>query len=91
MAALTRLVPVTQVVFGSDYPYRRADEHVAGLAQIFNDDERRAIDYGNAHRMRPQLAQIHSRRFRSRAAEPAGGRGQSARGLGRLLIACLPL
>ena len=58
MAALTRLVPVTQIVFGSDYPYRRADEHVAGLAQIFNDDERRAIDSGNAHRMMPQLAQI---------------------------------
>jgi len=58
MAALTRLVPVSQIVFGSDYPYRRSDDHVAGLSKIFNDDERRAIDSGNAHRIMPQLKQI---------------------------------
>jgi predicted TIM-barrel fold metal-dependent hydrolase len=58
MAALTRLVPVSQIVFGSDYPCRRAEEHVAGLSKIFNNDELRAIDAGNTHRIMPQLKQI---------------------------------
>jgi predicted TIM-barrel fold metal-dependent hydrolase len=58
MAALTRLVPASQIVFGTDYPYRRAEEHVKGLAGIFNSDELRAIDAGNAQRIMPQLKQI---------------------------------
>lgn len=58
MAALSRLVPISQIVFGSDYPYRRADEHVAGLSKIFNAEELRAIDYGNVHRMIPALRDI---------------------------------
>lgn len=58
MAALSRLVPISQIVFGSDYPYRRSDEHVAGLARIFGADDLRAIDYGNAQRMMPGLRDL---------------------------------
>ena len=35
MASLTRLVDVSQIVFGTDYPYRTGIEHVTGLAPIF--------------------------------------------------------
>ena len=30
LASLTRLVPVSQIVFGTDFPYRTASEHVKG-------------------------------------------------------------
>ena len=33
--ALAKLVPMSQIVFGSDFPYRTSEETVAGLAQRF--------------------------------------------------------
>jgi len=56
MAALTKLVPVSQIVYGTDYPYRTSEEHVKGLAAVFNPDELKAIDRDNAVRLMPQLA-----------------------------------
>ncbi len=55
MGALSKLVPMSQILFGSDYPYRTATEHVAGLAKIFNASELRAIDYENSRRIMPAL------------------------------------
>jgi predicted TIM-barrel fold metal-dependent hydrolase len=56
MAALLKFVPVSQVLFGSDYPYYTLEENVAGLAQIsLNQDERQAIDRGNAARLMPRF------------------------------------
>jgi predicted TIM-barrel fold metal-dependent hydrolase len=52
MSALRAVVPVTQVLFGTDFPYRRAEEHVTGLAGCgFTNAELLAIDRGNAERL----------------------------------------
>ncbi len=56
MAALSKLVPVSQIVYGTDYPYRTSEEHVTGLAAIFSADDLKAIDRENALRLMPQLA-----------------------------------
>ena len=41
MAALTQMVDVSQIVFGTDYPYRTGIDHVKGLSTIFNAAELR--------------------------------------------------
>lgn len=57
MAALLKLVPASQVLFGSDYPYFTLEQNVAGLAEIpLTGVERHAIDRGNAVRLMPRLA-----------------------------------
>ena len=53
MAALTKLVNVSQIVFGTDYPYRTGIEHVQGLSKIFGASDLRAIDRENALRILP--------------------------------------
>lgn len=55
IGALAKLVPISQIVFGSDYPYRTAAEHVKGLAARFGGDELQAIDRENALRILPRL------------------------------------
>jgi predicted TIM-barrel fold metal-dependent hydrolase len=49
LAAARQVIPATHFVFGTDFPYRTAAEHVAGLAQcgIFDRAELRAIDRDN--------------------------------------------
>ncbi len=53
MASLTKMVDVSQIVFGTDYPYRTGIEHVRGLAPIFSASELKAIDRENALRILP--------------------------------------
>jgi 6-methylsalicylate decarboxylase len=56
LASLTRLIPVSQIVFGTDYPYRTAIDHVKGLADFgFSARDLLAIDRDNAVRLMPQL------------------------------------
>jgi 6-methylsalicylate decarboxylase len=55
IGALAKLVPVSQIVFGTDYPYRTGAEHVKGLAANFSPGELQAIDRGNALRILPRL------------------------------------
>ncbi len=55
MAALTKFIPVTQIVYGTDYPYRSAAEHTKGLAEIFSGADLRAIERDNALRILPGL------------------------------------
>ena len=45
--AMANLVGVSQIVFGTDYPYRTGAEHVSGLKQRFTAAELAAIDSGN--------------------------------------------
>jgi predicted TIM-barrel fold metal-dependent hydrolase len=54
--ALLRLAPMSNVLFGSDYPLRPAAEAVDGVsAYAFTDAQRRAIDRDNAERLVPRL------------------------------------
>jgi predicted TIM-barrel fold metal-dependent hydrolase len=55
LASLTRLVKTSQIVFGSDYPYRTGIDHVKGLADYgFSSAELRAIERDNALRLLPR-------------------------------------
>lgn len=55
LGALLQLVPASQVVFGSDYPYRTPKEHVIGLAERLSPEQDAAIARGNALRIMPGL------------------------------------
>jgi predicted TIM-barrel fold metal-dependent hydrolase len=53
---LAKIAPVSQYLYGTDYPYRDGAEVNAGLAAWdFTPAERVAIDRGNALRMMPRL------------------------------------
>jgi predicted TIM-barrel fold metal-dependent hydrolase len=52
--ALAKLVPVSQILFGTDFPYRTSAEHVTGLTARFNAKDLAAIDRTNALRILPQ-------------------------------------
>jgi predicted TIM-barrel fold metal-dependent hydrolase len=56
MASLTRLVPTSQIVFGTDYPYRTAAETAQGLKECgcFGEADLHAIDCANAWRLMPK-------------------------------------
>ena len=54
--ALLALVPISNVLFGTDYPLRPASEAVEGLsAYKFTDAQRLAISRANAERLVPRL------------------------------------
>jgi len=57
MSALRKVIPVSQIVFGSDYPYRTEEEHVQGLKDcgVFSAKELQAIDRDNALALLPRL------------------------------------
>ena len=56
LAALMKLVTISQVLFGSDYPYRSGTEAVDGLRDYgFSAADAAAIDRGNAVAMMPNL------------------------------------
>ena len=56
LEALLAMAPLSNIVFGSDYPLRPASEAVEGLAaHEFTAAQRRAIDRENAERLIPRL------------------------------------
>ena len=57
LVPLTKLVETTQVVFGTDFPFRSAAVTAKGLADFgFSAADLGAIDRGNAARLMPSLA-----------------------------------
>ena len=56
MGALRKVVPVSQIVFGTDFHWRTAEETGRGLvtSKIFNDAELHAINRGNVERILPR-------------------------------------
>jgi len=57
MRALRTLVPVSQIVFGTDFPFRNTEETGKGLTTcgVFNAEELASIDRENAERLFPHL------------------------------------
>jgi predicted TIM-barrel fold metal-dependent hydrolase len=56
--ALAQLVPTSQIVFGSDFPYRTSAEHVIGLAARFNGTVLHGIERDNADRILPRIRKM---------------------------------
>jgi predicted TIM-barrel fold metal-dependent hydrolase len=56
--ALAKLVPASQIVFGSDFPYRSSAEHVKGLSEHFEGDILHAIGRDNAARILPRVKPV---------------------------------
>jgi predicted TIM-barrel fold metal-dependent hydrolase len=56
LAALMKMVPVSQVLFGTDFPYRDGLEAVDGLRDFkFSGADQAAIDHGNAQKLLPGI------------------------------------
>jgi predicted TIM-barrel fold metal-dependent hydrolase len=57
MASITQLVAITQLLFGTDFPFRNAADHVSGLKSCgLADADLYAIECGNAQRLLPRWA-----------------------------------
>ncbi len=55
LSALAKMVPASQIVFGTDYPYRRAAEYIKPLESFFKPEEVKAISRDNALKLVPRL------------------------------------
>jgi predicted TIM-barrel fold metal-dependent hydrolase len=55
MEALSKLVPVSQIVYGTDFPYRTASDHTRGVTAFFKGDDLKKVDRENALRILPHL------------------------------------
>ncbi|MBX9588198.1 MAG: amidohydrolase [Hyphomonadaceae bacterium] len=55
LTSLMKLVPVSQVVFGTDFPFRTSADHVKGLTAYFSAADLKAIDRDNAVKLMPRL------------------------------------
>src|SRR6202165_329013 len=57
MSALAAIIPVSQIVFGTDFPYRIGIDHVRGLREsgVFTDAQLMDIERGNALKLLPRL------------------------------------
>ena len=62
MTALKHVVPISQIMFGTDYPYRPSLENTNGLTagQAFTPDELELVRRGNAVRLFPRLRKAES-------------------------------
>jgi 6-methylsalicylate decarboxylase len=57
MSALTAIIPTSQILFGTDFPYRTALDHVKGLraSGLFSEAQLKDIERGNAVKLLPRL------------------------------------
>lgn len=64
MTALKHVVPVSQILFGTDYPYRSCGENTTGIAasRAFTPDELELVKSGNANRLLPRLQRVETHR-----------------------------
>jgi len=58
MSALTAIIPTSQIVFGTDFPYRTSIDHVRGLQDcgVFSAAQLADIERNNALKLLPRLA-----------------------------------
>jgi predicted TIM-barrel fold metal-dependent hydrolase len=55
LSAMVQLMPITQIVYGTDFPYRTAADHTKGLTAFFKGDDLAKVDRENALRLLPRL------------------------------------
>ena len=55
LSALSKMVPVSQLLYGTDFPYRRAAEYEKPLAAFFEAEDLKAVESENATRVVPRL------------------------------------
>ncbi len=55
LAALAQLVPVSQIVYGTDFPYRTGEEHTTAIEAFFKGDSFEKVGRDNALRLLPRL------------------------------------
>jgi 6-methylsalicylate decarboxylase len=55
LAALAKLVPVSQIMYGTDFPYRTAAEHSKGVDATFDEKDRKLVNRENALSILPRL------------------------------------
>ncbi len=57
MSALSAIIPTSQIVFGTDFPYRTGLDHVKGLRScgVFTEAQIMDIERGNALKLLPRL------------------------------------
>lgn len=60
LGALRKVIPVSQILYGTDYWYRTAVESVRGLttSKIFSAEELRAVNRTNAERILPRYRKV---------------------------------
>jgi predicted TIM-barrel fold metal-dependent hydrolase len=55
MSSITKLVSISQILFGTDFPYRNAEDHVNGLRECgFSESDLKAIERDNALKLLPK-------------------------------------
>jgi 6-methylsalicylate decarboxylase len=55
LGALAQLVPVSQIVYGTDFPYRTGEDHTKGVSAHFKGADLSAVDRDNALRLFPRF------------------------------------
>jgi len=56
LASLAKVAPTSQILFGTDFPYRTSADHVRGVTEFFTDEaDRRQITRDNALALIPGL------------------------------------
>jgi 6-methylsalicylate decarboxylase len=55
LAALTNVVATTQILFGTDYPFRASADYIGRLNQVFSEADLRKIESDNARAILPRL------------------------------------
>ena len=55
LSALAKMVPISQIVYGTDFPYRTAADHTKGVNAFFKGSDLQAVDRENALRLLPRF------------------------------------
>ncbi len=55
LESLSKLVPSSQIVYGTDFPYRTAADHTKGVTAFFKGDDLKKVERENALRLIPRL------------------------------------
>ena len=55
LSAMAKMMPISQIVYGTDFPYRTAADHTKGVTEFFGGEDLKKIERENALRLLPRL------------------------------------